>query len=142
MEDTEWQTTWHSLREILGSKWSFHILRLLASQSYGFNEMKREIDGMTAAMLSRRLKELSCHGFVDRTVEETTPPTTTYRLTEEGDEFARLLREMEELVYVNHNVGQATCEGGFDDTCGDNSETICVDSGSEDGCMTIAEYGC
>ena len=53
MEDTEWQTTWHSLREILGSKWSFHILRLLASQSYGFNEMKREISGMTAAMLSR-----------------------------------------------------------------------------------------
>lgn len=142
MEDTEWQTTWHSLREILGSKWSFHILRLLASQNYGFNEMKREIDGMTAAMLSRRLKELSCHGFVDRTVEETIPPTTTYRLTEEGSEFARLLREMEELIYVNHNVAQDTCEGGFDDMCGDNSETICVDNGSEDVCVTIAESGC
>lgn len=132
MEDTEWQTTWHSLREILGSKWSFHILRLLASQSYGFNEMKREIDGMTAAMLSRRLKELECHGFVDRTVEETTPPTTSYRLTGQGVEFARLLSEVEELVHAEHCGDQ--CVGNED------SGDACVDGGIDGVCITIS--GC
>lgn len=129
MGETEWQATWHSLREILGSKWTFHVLRLLDSRSYGFNEMKREIDGMTAAMLSRRLKELGCHGFVDRTVEETTPPTTTYRLTEAGSEFVRLLREMEELTSVRHGTDR--------DTCGDSSEATCVNGVFDELCVTI-----
>ena len=131
MDDTEWQATWHSLREILGSKWSLHVIRLLSRRSYGFNELKREVDGMTATMLSRRLKELSCHGFVDRRVAETTPPTTTYRLTPAGVEFARSLAALEELVDV------ADC--GDDGACGDGggaSESACVD-GDADECLTV-----
>lgn len=133
MDDHDWQASWHSFREILGAKWSVHILRLLMSRSHGFNELKHEIDGMTATMLSRRLKELTCHGFVDRTVEETTPPTTTYRLTQAGIEFARLLLEMEELAHVRE-MNEATCEKD----CGGVSDITCVDDGLADVCVTIA----
>ena len=115
--DAEWQSTWHSLRELLGSKWSLHVLRLLSTGSYGFNEAKRRIDGMTATMLSRRLKELECHGFVDRTVRETTPPTTAYRLTDRGSEFARLLREMEDLVDREECDRTRECATAPDDRC-------------------------
>ena len=50
MNDPAWQVTWHSLRDLLGSKWSFHVLRLLHSGPHGFNETKRAVDGMTATM--------------------------------------------------------------------------------------------
>ena len=117
MEDeVEWQDTWHSLREIVGSKWALHALRLLSTGSYGFNVMKRELDGVTAAMLSRRLKELACHGFVDRSVSPTTPPTTTYSLTESGAEFVGLLVEMEALVRVDE------CEPDGDVDCASDAD--------------------
>ncbi|MFC4248241.1 winged helix-turn-helix transcriptional regulator [Natribaculum luteum] len=119
MSDTDWQATWHSLRELLGSKWSFHVLRLLRGGSYGFNEMQRELDGLTAAVLSRRLKELECHGLVDRSVEATTPPTTTYRLTDSGQEVTRLLSELEDLVDVRdcERDEASPCRGVREDAC-------------------------
>lgn len=133
MEETEWQTAWHSIRDILGSKWSLHILRVLNSDSYGFNELKREIDGMTAAMLSRRLKELRCHGLVERTVEETTPPTTTYQLTDAGDRFATLLREMEELVLLNEGTADGTSRA-----CENDSELVCATGDPDELCVTVS----
>ena len=93
----EWQRTWHGLWDILGCKWTFHIIRLLSVGEHGFNEMERNIEGITSTMLSRRLKQLEREGIISRTVESTTPPTTTYRLTETGVELARILREVERL---------------------------------------------
>lgn len=96
-EPPEWQRTWHGLWDILGCKWTFHVIRLLSTDDYGFNEMERRIHGITSTMLSRRLKQLDREGIVSRTVEATTPPTTTYRLTETGRELARILLEIERL---------------------------------------------
>ena len=77
-ENEQWQAIWHGLQDMLGPKWTLHILRLLSEGPQGFNAMQREIGGLTAPMLSQRLKELRCHGLVERMVAETTPPTTTY----------------------------------------------------------------
>ena len=96
-ETADWQRTWHGLWDILGCKWTFHIVRLLSVDDHGFNEMERALDGITSTMLSRRLKQLEREGILSRTVEDTSPPSSTYRLTETGRELARLLREIEEL---------------------------------------------
>lgn len=125
--DRDWQSTWHALRDLLGAKWSVHILRLLSSDSYGFNELKRELDGMTATMLSRRLAELECHGIVDRSVAETTPPTTTYRLTARGQHFTAVLEELESLV--------ETVDCDLEDGCGTDDEPDCV--GTDERCLTV-----
>jgi len=118
---SDWQQSWHQLREILGSKWAFHVLRLLSDRPYNFNEMQRAIDGVTATMLSRRLKELQCHGFVEKHVEPTTPPSTTYELTENGQEFVALLEEMEGMVDLAD--------------CSDGSE--CATAGDSSKCATV-----
>lgn len=97
---TDWQRTWHAVRDVLGSKWAFHVLRALADRERGFNELKRELDGVTAKTLSERLRELRCLGFVAREVHATSPPTTTYRLTDHGTELAETLAELESLVEV------------------------------------------
>jgi DNA-binding HxlR family transcriptional regulator len=96
-EGTDWKREWHGLWSILSCKWTFHVLRLLSMDDRGFNEIKRELDGITATMLSRRLKQLEGEGLVEREVLDTTPPTTNYSLTETGTELAAILREIEEL---------------------------------------------
>lgn len=96
-DGTDWQRQWHGLWEILSCKWTFHVVRLLSTGGHGFNEMQRALDGITATMLSRRLKQLESEGIVSREVEETSPPSTCYRLTETGRELSRILREIEEL---------------------------------------------
>lgn len=96
-ETPQWQRTWHGLFDILGCKWTFHIIRLLSTDSYGFNEMERRLEGITSTMLSRRLKQLEAEGILYKEIENTSPPSTTYSLTETGHEMSRILQEIEEL---------------------------------------------
>ena len=98
--EREWQRTWHAVRDVLGSKWAFHVVRALGVSERGFNDLKRELDGVTAKTLSERLGELRCLGFVEREVHPTSPPTTTYRLTEHGERLAAIMGEVESLVEV------------------------------------------
>jgi DNA-binding HxlR family transcriptional regulator len=96
-EELDWKREWHGLWSILSCKWTFHVLRLLLIDDYGFNEIKRELDGITATMLSRRLTQLEDEGVVEREVIDTKPPSTRYSLTETGEELARILKQIEQL---------------------------------------------
>lgn len=96
----DWRRTWHAVRDVLGSKWAFHVVRALAEEPRGFNDLERELEGVTSKTLSERLRELRCLGFVDKEVHATSPPTTTYRLTDHGEELADLMVEVESLVAV------------------------------------------
>ena len=98
--ETDWRRTWHAVRDVLGSKWAFHVVRALAESERGFNDLKRELRGVTAKTLSERLRELRCLGFVEKEVHATSPPTTTYRLTDPGEELAAVMADVESLVEV------------------------------------------
>lgn len=100
-EPPDWQREWHGIWAILGCKWTFHIIRLLSTEEYGFNEMKRELQGITSTMLSRRLKELEEEGIISRRVVTESPPRTEYRLTETGHELGTYLREIERLKPID-----------------------------------------
>lgn len=129
----QWQATWHGLQDILGPKWTLHILRLLSEEPQGFNAIQRELDGLTAPILSQRLKELRCHGLVERMVAETTPPTTTYSLTEQGTEIAIQLRELEPLVEL-HDY-----EDGTEADCCLPTSLECRDEALTTGCVTTID---
>lgn len=85
------------LWEVLGCKWTPRILHLLDARDAGFNEIKRAIDGLPASTLSTRLKRLRAEGVVARDVDDDTPPSVTYSLTEKGSELADLLEQIQEL---------------------------------------------
>lgn len=95
----DWQRTWHDLWEILGCKWTFHVVRVLSMEpeGCGFNEMERRIDGITSTVLARRLDQLETAGLVEKTWAVTSPPSSSYRLTETGAAIADHLREIEQL---------------------------------------------
>ncbi|WP_435359432.1 winged helix-turn-helix transcriptional regulator [Haloarchaeobius sp. DFWS5] len=98
--DESSQELWHGLRSVVGSKWAMHVVAALADEEHGFNELRREVGDVTAKTLSARLAELRCLGFVEKEVHATTPPTTSYRLTEYGHRLADVLADLESLVRV------------------------------------------
>jgi DNA-binding HxlR family transcriptional regulator len=57
---------------------------ILARSPHRFNELKREIDGISQRMLTLTLRGLERDGLVSRSVEPTVPPRVTYALTELG----------------------------------------------------------
>lgn len=69
----------------VGDKWSILTIMILAQGgSRRFNELKREIDGISQHMLTLTLRGLERDGLVTRTVFPTVPPRVDYQLTELG----------------------------------------------------------
>lgn len=76
-----------AVREVLsrvGDKWSVLVVVLLNSGPVRFNNLRRQIDGISQRMLTRTLRELERDGLVSRTVEPIVPPRVEYALTTLG----------------------------------------------------------
>ena len=96
--------------------------------------MQTELSGLTAPVLSQRLKELRCHGLVERTVVATSPPTTTYSLTEQGNQIATHLRKLEPLVEIYTRAADDDQHEG----CSDIS-TECRTEALTERCVTVGD---
>lgn len=68
----------------IGDKWSVLVVMLLGEKAMRFNELRREIGGVSQKMLSSTLRGLERDGFVERTVHPTVPPRVDYALTDLG----------------------------------------------------------
>jgi DNA-binding HxlR family transcriptional regulator len=75
------------VRQILdriADKWSLLAIALLEGRTLRFNELRREIDGISQRMLSVTLRQLERDGLVTRTVYPVVPPRVEYALTPLG----------------------------------------------------------
>lgn len=75
------------IREILdrvGDKWSLYIITVLHGGARRFNEIKREVDGISQRMLTLTLRSLERDGLLTRTVSGTAPLRVDYELTAVG----------------------------------------------------------
>jgi DNA-binding HxlR family transcriptional regulator len=75
------------IREVLdrvGDKWSTLVVVRLGQRTHRFNELHREIDGISQRMLTLTLRALVRDGLVSRTAYPTVPPRVDYELTELG----------------------------------------------------------
>lgn len=71
--------------EIIGGKWKLPIIWKLSKQeSMRYNELKRELTGITNIMLTRSLQYLEEHALVRRIDFCENPPHVEYSLTEHG----------------------------------------------------------
>ena len=68
----------------VGDKWSVLVIMTLHERPKRFNEIKREIDGISQRMLTLTLRGLERDGLVTRTVFPTIPPRVDYELTDLG----------------------------------------------------------
>lgn len=68
----------------LADKWAVLVLGKLDEQPLRFNQLKREIDGISQKVLSQTLKKLERDGLVSRSVFATVPVTVEYAITPLG----------------------------------------------------------
>jgi DNA-binding HxlR family transcriptional regulator len=76
-----------SAREILdriGDKWSLYVIWRLGQGTKRFNELKREIHGVSQRMLTVTLRGLERDGIVARKMYAVVPPRVEYSLTDMG----------------------------------------------------------
>lgn len=72
------------LLDLIGDKWTPIVLYCLSGGVRRFNEMQRQVPGISKKMLIQVLRSLERDGLVERTVYPVVPPRTEYRLTAAG----------------------------------------------------------
>jgi DNA-binding HxlR family transcriptional regulator len=70
---------------VLAAKWSVVVLARLASGTHRFNELLRQIDGVSRRMLSATLRQLERDGLVERHVYARVPARVEYALSPVGE---------------------------------------------------------
>lgn len=81
-----------SVAQITSKKWHREILNQLTIHgSLRFNELKRELDGISDKVLSESLSEMEDNGLVHRTVKDTKPVQVEYSLTNAGSALESVL---------------------------------------------------
>lgn len=81
---------------LLAQKWLVHIVWYLGNNaSLRFAELRRQLPGVSAKVLSTRLKQLEALGIVERRDKRTSLPHVDYRLTSCGRSINGLLESLE-----------------------------------------------
>ncbi len=81
---------------LIGSKWKLLIIRNLLKRPWRFNELHRDLDGVSQKVLTSSLRELEADGLVHREVFPEVPPRVEYSLTDLGKTLEPVLASMEE----------------------------------------------
>jgi DNA-binding HxlR family transcriptional regulator len=68
----------------VGDKWSVLVVSKLGGGTRRFNELRRDIGGISQRMLTLTLRGLERDGLVERTIVPTSPPGVEYDLTPLG----------------------------------------------------------
>ena len=94
------QKSWNGVAMLsrVGDKWTVLIVKALEGKPRRFNELKREIGGISQQMLTRTLKTLERDGMVSRTVHPTVPPQVEYSLTELGHSLSEPVMRLGDWV--------------------------------------------
>lgn len=86
------------LRLLMGP-WTTYILYVLRSQGpRRFGELKREINGISAKVLTERLRMLEDARLVHRDYRATIPPQVTYSLAPRGEELNPMLDMVRDIA--------------------------------------------
>ena len=81
--------------QLIGNKWKLLILRNLLARPWRFNELRRNLEGISQKVLTESLRSLEEDGIVSRTVYAEVPPRVEYALTDLGESMRPILDAMQ-----------------------------------------------
>lgn len=89
---------------LIGSKWKLLIMRNLLARPWRFNELKKNLQGISQKVLTDSLRSMEEDGIITRTVYAEVPPRVEYALSELGESMRPIIKSMEEwgLNYKKH----------------------------------------
>ena len=76
---------------LIGGKWKLLIIRNLKERPWRFNEMQRDIEGISQKVLTDSLRQMIDDGLVYRHDYQEMPPKVEYGLTELGKELLPII---------------------------------------------------
>ena len=80
--------------QLIGSKWKLLILRNLLVRPWRFNELKKDLEGISQKVLTDSLRSMEEDGLVNRTVFSEVPPRVEYALSELGESMRPIIQAM------------------------------------------------
>lgn len=82
--------------QVLGNKWKLFIIRNLLIRPWRFNELKRNLEGISQKVLTESLRSMEDDGIIIRSEIQITPPKVVeYSLSPLGETLRPLLTEMQ-----------------------------------------------
>ena len=81
--------------QLIGSKWKLLILRNLLVRPWRFNELQKNLDGISQKALTDCLRSMETDGIIIRTVYPEVPPRVEYSLSELGETLRPILNSMQ-----------------------------------------------
>lgn len=80
---------------LIGSKWKLLILRNLLERPWRFNELRKNLDGISQKVLADSLRSMEADGLLTRTVYPESPPHVEYALSDIGESMRPIFQAME-----------------------------------------------
>ena len=110
--------------ELIGGKYKALILWHLSEKTLRFSELKKNVSGATAKMLTPQLRELEAHDLIHREVFPIIPPKVEYSLTELGRSLLPILVAMRDwgASYLKSKNLDANCFMMGQDPLGQKNE--------------------
>ena len=81
--------------QMIGSKWKLLIMRNLLQRPWRFNELKKDLEGISQKVLTDSLRSMEADGIITRTVYPEVPPRVEYALSELGESMRPIIDAME-----------------------------------------------
>ena len=81
--------------QMIGSKWKLLIMRNLLQRPWRFNELKKDLEGISQKVLTDSLRSMEADGIVTRTVYPEVPPRVEYALSGLGESMRPIMDAME-----------------------------------------------
>lgn len=80
---------------LIGSKWKLLIIRNLRVRPWRFNELRKDLVGISQKVLTDSLRSLEDDGIIIRTAYPEVPPRVEYSLSELGESMRPIIEAME-----------------------------------------------
>lgn len=80
--------------QLIGSKWKLLIIRNLLERPWRFNELHKNLEGISQKVLTDNLRQMEADGLITRTVYAEVPPRVEYALSELGATLKPILDAM------------------------------------------------
>ena len=82
--------------QLIGSKWKLLILRNLLMRPWRFNELRRDLEGVSQKVLTDSLRSMESDGLITHTVYPEVPPRVEYALSGLGESMRPIIAAMEQ----------------------------------------------
>ena len=82
--------------QLIGSKGKLLIMRNLLARPWRFNELRKDLRGISQKVLTDSLRSMEEDGIITRTVYPEVPPRVEYALSELGESMRPIMDAMEQ----------------------------------------------